>query len=98
MVADLKGGDARANFYDPASAFVAADDGELLDAEFCLNFRCQCHIASDHVFVAVAQARADEFKHDLTSFRRIEADGLDLPVLADAVEYCCAGLHGGSPK
>ena len=96
VVARLHGGDPGPDLDHLASALVAADDRELLEADQLGDLGRQDHVAGDEVLVGVAQARGSELDLDLAGLRLVELDVLDAPVVADPVENCCARLHGRS--
>ena len=93
VVAGLQVDHARADLDHLAGTFVAADDRELLDAQFGGDLRWHHHVAGDEVLVGVAQARGGQLHQHLALLGRVERDVLDAPVRVRLPENCCLRLH-----
>jgi hypothetical protein len=88
VIANLDARDSGSDFNNDASTFVTTNDREeTFDTHEGPELFGRNHVASDQVFVAVAQTCGTPVNNHFTSLGRVDFDFLDLPLLIQAPQY-----------
>ena len=88
VIANFNARDTRTDFNNNASTFVTTNDGEeTFDAHEWPELFGRNHVASDQVFVAVAQTCSAPVDNHFTGLGWVDFDFLDLPLLIQAPQY-----------